>query len=46
MIYETDVNENLVHKRPDEDGPDIKGGTVDALIVHATRSQKSAGNGK
>lgn len=27
-------------KKKHEDGPDIKGGQIDALIVHATKVQK------
>lgn len=40
LIEEIDINEHLIFKRKDEEGPDIKGGHVDALIVHATRNQK------
>lgn len=35
-----DVNDHLIFKKEDEDGPDIKGGRADALIVHATKVQK------
>lgn len=33
-------------KKDKEDGPDVKGGYVDALIVHASRVQKVTENGK
>nr|XP_036231987.1 guanine nucleotide-releasing factor 2 isoform X10 [Bactrocera oleae] len=39
MLEEIDVTKYLVLKRKDEDGPDVKGGYVDALIVHASRVQ-------
>ncbi|XP_050330677.1 guanine nucleotide-releasing factor 2 isoform X2 [Bactrocera neohumeralis] len=39
MLEEIDVTKYLVLKRKDEDGPDIKGGYIDALIVHASRVQ-------
>lgn len=32
-------------KKQNEDGPDVKGGQVDALIVHACRVQKITENG-
>lgn len=35
-----DISEFLTIKKEEEDGPDIKGGNVDALIVHATKVQK------
>ncbi|XP_067641656.1 guanine nucleotide-releasing factor 2 isoform X2 [Eurosta solidaginis] len=39
MLEEIDVSRYLVLKRKDEDGPEVKGGYVDALIVHASRVQ-------
>ncbi|XP_020715438.1 guanine nucleotide-releasing factor 2 isoform X6 [Ceratitis capitata] len=39
MLEEIDVSKYLVLKRKDEDGPEVKGGYVDALIVHASRVQ-------
>ncbi|XP_011177586.1 guanine nucleotide-releasing factor 2 isoform X6 [Zeugodacus cucurbitae] len=39
MLEEIDVTKYLVVKRKDEDGPEVKGGYVDALIVHASRVQ-------
>lgn len=37
-LAELDVTQWLVFKRPDEDGPDIRGGHPDALIVLATKA--------
>lgn len=39
-----DLNEYLVFKKPDEDGPDIRGGPIDALILQATKATKNGGN--
>lgn len=36
----------LVFKKDGEDGPDVKGGELDALIVHASKVQKICENGK
>lgn len=33
-------------KKEGEDGPEVKGGYIDALIVHASRVQKISDNGK
>ncbi|KAG8264015.1 Rap guanine nucleotide exchange factor 1 [Homalodisca vitripennis] len=38
-----DVTQLLVLKKTDEEGPDIRGGHPDALIIHATKANK---NGK
>lgn len=35
-----DISQYLNLKKEEEDGPDIKGGHADALIVHATKIQK------
>lgn len=32
----------LVFKKEGEDGPEVKGGTMDALIIHATKVQKKS----
>lgn len=40
LMEMTDVDEFLVFKKPEEDGPEIRGGYVDALIVQATKSSK------
>lgn len=41
-----DVHKFLVLKKDGEDGPDVKGGELDALIVHASKVQKVSENGK
>lgn len=46
LIEEIDVHKYLVFKKDGEDGPDVKGGQLDALIVHASRVQKISENGK
>jgi hypothetical protein len=38
---EVEVSQWLVFKKPEEDGPDIRGGHLDALIVHATKANKN-----
>ncbi|KAL7052343.1 hypothetical protein ACKWTF_004846 [Chironomus riparius] len=40
LIEEVEVGDHLIFKKEEEDGPDIKGGHADALIVHATKVQK------
>jgi len=40
LIEEVEVGDHLIFKKEDEDGPDIKGGQADALIVHATKVKK------
>lgn len=40
LIELIDINEYLVFKKVNEDGPDLKGGYVDALIVYATKCNK------
>ncbi|XP_058442934.1 guanine nucleotide-releasing factor 2 isoform X3 [Malaya genurostris] len=40
LMEELDVSSHLVCKKENEDGPDVKGGHPDALIIHATRVQK------
>ena len=42
-LDEIDVSPYLVYKNPDDDGPEIRGGIVDVLIVKATEVSK---NGK
>lgn len=43
LMEELDVDKYLMWKSPDEDGPDIRGGTVDALIIQATKATKNGG---
>lgn len=40
LIEEMEISGYLNLKKEEEDGPDIRGGHVDALIVHATKVQK------
>ena len=35
-----DVSVYLIYKKDGEEGPDIRGGPVDALIVHASRTSQ------
>ncbi|XP_053664387.1 guanine nucleotide-releasing factor 2 [Anopheles marshallii] len=42
LMEELDVSNYLVFKKENEDGPDVKGGQPDALIIHATRVQKKS----
>lgn len=37
------VDDYLLLKKPEEDGPDIRGGPIDALIIHATKATKNGG---
>lgn len=43
LIEELDTSKYLVHKKPEEDGPDIRGGSIDALIIQATKATKNGG---
>nr|XP_031836846.1 guanine nucleotide-releasing factor 2 isoform X3 [Nomia melanderi] len=40
ILDELDISKYLVLKKPDEDGPDIRGGHPDALLIHATKANK------
>nr|XP_017030510.1 guanine nucleotide-releasing factor 2 isoform X2 [Drosophila kikkawai] len=44
MLEEVNITRYLILKKKDEDGPEVKGGYIDALIVHASRVQKVADN--
>lgn len=46
LVEEIDVYKYLVLRKEGEDGPDVKGGPLDALIVHATKVQKVCDSGK
>lgn len=46
LVEEIDVYQYLVLRKEGEDGPDVKGGPLDALIVHATKVQKVCDSGK
>lgn len=45
-MEEIDIHAGLVLKKESEDGPDVKGGQLDALIVHASKVQKVTESGK
>ncbi|CAI9716445.1 rap guanine nucleotide exchange factor 1-like isoform X1 [Octopus vulgaris] len=40
-LDDVDVSDQLIRKRQTEVGPEIRGGSVDALLVHATVASKS-----
>lgn len=40
-LFELDVRKYLIYKSPGEDGPEIKGGPPDALLVKATEVTKN-----
>ncbi|KAJ8300665.1 hypothetical protein KUTeg_022184 [Tegillarca granosa] len=39
-LDDVDVSDQLIRKKDNEEGPDIRGGHVDALVVHATAAGK------
>lgn len=41
MLDLLDVREYLILKKEGEEGPEIRGGPVDALIVHASKANKN-----
>ncbi|XP_060526195.1 guanine nucleotide-releasing factor 2 isoform X2 [Cylas formicarius] len=41
LMEEFNVDKFLVWKKPEEEGPDIRGGPVDALIIQATKATKN-----
>ncbi|XP_014251044.1 rap guanine nucleotide exchange factor 1 isoform X3 [Cimex lectularius] len=41
FLFELDVSKHLVLMRPEEEGPAIRGGPPDALIIHATKACKN-----
>ncbi|XP_076232133.1 C3G guanyl-nucleotide exchange factor isoform X4 [Calliopsis andreniformis] len=40
ILDELDIGKHLVFKKPEEEGPDIRGGHPDALLIHATKANK------
>ncbi|KAK2581004.1 hypothetical protein KPH14_006055 [Odynerus spinipes] len=40
ILEELDISKYLVFKKPEEEGPDIRGGHPDALLIHATKANK------
>ncbi|KAM7346903.1 C3G guanyl-nucleotide exchange factor isoform 3-T3 [Cochliomyia hominivorax] len=43
ILEEIDITPYLVFKKDNEEGPEVKGGHIDALIVHASRAQNDNG---
>lgn len=41
IMEELDVSQWLLFKKPEEDGPLVRGGHADALVVHATNAVKN-----
>nr|XP_015838148.1 PREDICTED: guanine nucleotide-releasing factor 2 isoform X5 [Tribolium castaneum] len=41
LMEEVNVDDWLVLKKPEEEGPDIRGGPIDALIIQATKATKN-----
>jgi len=41
IMEELNVSQWLVFKKPEEDGPLVRGGHADALAVHATNAVKN-----
>ncbi|XP_012252189.2 guanine nucleotide-releasing factor 2 isoform X3 [Athalia rosae] len=41
ILDELDISKYLILKKPEEEGPDIRGGHPDALIIHATKANKN-----
>lgn len=44
IMEELNVSQWLVFKKPEEDGPPVRGGHADALVVHATNAVKNGAN--
>lgn len=42
-MEELNVDKCLILKKPEEEGPEIRGGTVDALIIQATKTARNGG---
>ncbi|XP_037813219.1 guanine nucleotide-releasing factor 2 isoform X2 [Lucilia sericata] len=40
ILEEVDITPYLVFKKDNEDGPEVRGGHIDALIVHASRASQ------
>lgn len=40
LLDKLDISQYLVFKKPEDGGPDIRGGHPDALIIHATKAHK------
>jgi len=46
IMEELNVSQWLLFKKPEEDGPLVRGGHADALVVHATNAVKNGNNSK
>lgn len=44
IMEELNVSQLLVFKKPEEEGPLVRGGHADALVVHATNAVKNGMN--
>lgn len=44
IMEELNVSQWLLFKKPEEDGPLVRGGHADALVVHATNAVKNGNN--
>lgn len=40
-LEQLDITKYLVFRKADEEGPDVRGGHPDALIIHATKANKN-----
>ena len=40
-LEQLDITKYLVFRKPDEEGPDVRGGHPHALIIHATKANKN-----
>lgn len=43
LMEDVDISKFMVLKKGEEDGPEIKGGAIDALIIQATKATKNGG---
>ncbi|KAL1505295.1 hypothetical protein ABEB36_004890 [Hypothenemus hampei] len=43
LMEKLNVDEYLIFKKTEEDGPELRGGSIDALIIHATKATKNGG---
>ncbi|CAH1132187.1 unnamed protein product [Ceutorhynchus assimilis] len=41
LMEKLNVDDNLIFKKTDEEGPEIRGGSIDALIIQATKATKN-----
>lgn len=43
LMEKVNIDEYLILKKTEEEGPEIRGGSVDALIIQATKATKNGG---